>query len=360
MRPWEPRERVRVRRVSVARALVLIALCGACGPAEEVVEVDADTPRLDPLPDVIPADWIAPPQPEEDAGAPEDSNATEDTATIEDVTAPRDVRVTMDVPRDGVTARDVVDVARVDVAPAIPPGCARSASGASSTWTCNTERTARQRCVNAMTETVRCEYGCNPGAGGANATCSCGTRTNFTVWNCLADGNLHKCQNGAWLDQSCDGRGCSVRPTGTDDVCNPPAPPPGTLACSNVQWWNSYITYEHVSYGWRDTDLRMAAGTPVQLRHNSRLDRSGVHAWGYMPEFTDLTTGARFRFLHLRPQNQYATTMGRTYPAGFIVGLSGGDTRDTGYPTYSTGAHLCVQTLVTYRNAFPSGRDACR
>ncbi len=132
------------------------------------------------------------------------------------------------------------------------------------------------------------------------------------------------------------------------------------LACANVQWWNSTITYQHVSYGWNDTDLRVPAGTPVVLRHASRLERVGVYDWGYMPEFTDLVTRARFRFVHLRPQAQRATVRGREYPAGFVVGLSGGDTRDTGYPTYSTGAHLCVQTLVAYRTAFAAGRDACR
>ena len=79
-----------------------------------------------------------------------------------------------------------------------------------------------------------------------------------------------------------------------------------------------------------------------------------------MPEFTDLVTGYRFRLLHLRPQFQYATSVGHTYPAGYIVGLSGGDTADTGLGPYSTGQHLCVQTLVAYRTAFPSGVDACR
>ena len=32
---------------------------------------------------------------------------------------------------------------------------------------------------------------------------------------------------------------------------------------------------------------------------------------------------------------------------------------DTGYPTYSSGSHLCVQTLVTWRSGFPSGHDTC-
>src|SRR5205085_408343 len=49
--------------------------------------------------------------------------------------------------------------------------------------------------------------------------------------------------------------------------------------------------------------------------------------------------------------------VGQTYPAGHIVGLSGGDTHDTGYPTYSTGPHLCVQTTQNFRAVFPAGSE---
>ncbi len=136
---------------------------------------------------------------------------------------------------------------------------------------------------------------------------------------------------------------------------------PHTLSCSHVQWWNSALTYgPYMSYGWWDTDLAVSSGTPVQLRHDSRLDKHGVYGWGYMPEFTDLVTGHRFRFLHLRPAYQYATSTGTVYPAGYVVGLSGGDTADTGLGPYSTGAHLCVQTLDAYRACFPTGHDACK
>ncbi len=154
-------------------------------------------------------------------------------------------------------------------------------------------------------------------------------------------GSCGSCSDG----YTCDGSRCQA---------------PDRPSCNELQWWNSYITYEHISSGWHDTDLGIAAGTRVQLRHTSRLERTGVYGWGYMPEFTDLVTGARFRLLHLKPQNQWATDVGRVYPAGYVVGLSGGNTYDTGYPRYSTGSHLCVQTLRTYRSAFPSGRDACR
>lgn len=162
--------------------------------------------------------------------------------------------------------------------------------------------------------------------------------------NCGGDGcggSCGSCPGG----YSCDGAHCQA---------------PDRPVCGELQWWNSYITYEHISSGWRDTDLGVRSGTRIQLRHTSRLERTGVYAWGYMPEFTDLATGARFRFLHLRPQNQWATDVGRVYPAGYVVGLSGGDTRDTGLGPYSTGSHLCVQTLWSYRDAFPRGNDVCR
>ena len=151
--------------------------------------------------------------------------------------------------------------------------------------------------------------------------------------------------------------GCSHNPPGVPDTCA------GVLACSNVQWWNSALTYgPYMSSGWWDTDLAVSTHTKVQLRHASRLDKHGVYGWGFMPEFTDQVTGKRFRFLHLQiaPSLQYANVDGTIYPAGFVVGLSGGDTADTGLGTYSTGAHLCVQTLDTYRNCFPTGKDACK
>jgi hypothetical protein len=122
-----------------------------------------------------------------------------------------------------------------------------------------------------------------------------------------------------------------------------------------LEWWNVYKTSVSMDYGWWDTDLGVSSSTPVQLRHASTLYKFGVYGWGYMPEFVDTVTGDKFRFLHLRPQHMYATEVGHTYPAGYIVGVSGGDTHDTGYPTYSTGPHLCVQTIVTFGQAFPPG-----
>jgi hypothetical protein len=150
-------------------------------------------------------------------------------------------------------------------------------------------------------------------------------------------------------------KGCSPQPMGFPDFCV------GVLSCAHEQWWNTALTYgPYMSYGWWDTDLAVKHDTPVQLRHDSKLYKTGVYGWGYMPEFVDLVTNEKFRFLHLRPQKQLATNVGQVYPAGTIVGYSGGDTADTGLGTYSTGAHLCVQTLNDYRTCFPKGVDPCQ
>jgi hypothetical protein len=149
-----------------------------------------------------------------------------------------------------------------------------------------------------------------------------------------------------------------VAPPGVPDYCTTAG---AGLVCGNVQWWSSAITFgPYVSYGWWDTDLAVSNMSKVQLRHASRLEKEGVYGWGWMPEFTDTVTGKRFRFLHLQPSARYATAVGTVYPAGTIVGLSGGGTKETGYPTYSTAPHLCVQTIEKYRDVFPSGTDACK
>ncbi len=133
------------------------------------------------------------------------------------------------------------------------------------------------------------------------------------------------------------------------------------LLCENEQWWNTEISYgPWMCDGWWDTDLMVDTKTKIQLRHASRLDHEGVYDWGWMPEFTDQVTGKRFRFLHLQPSARYTTKVGTIYPAGTIVGLSGGDSKETGYPIYSSGEHLCVQTLEKYREVFPAGKDACK
>lgn len=134
-------------------------------------------------------------------------------------------------------------------------------------------------------------------------------------------------------------------------------PGDGTLTIESLlAWWHSRITWDHwTSLGWDDTDLAVSSSTAVQLRHASKLVAYGTYAWGYMPTFVDQVTGHKFKLLHLRPQHERATSIGHVYPAGYVVGYSGGDTWDTGGAGrgYSTGPHLCVQTLVGFRKAFP-------
>ncbi len=169
---------------------------------------------------------------------------------------------------------------------------------------------------------------------------SCGDHT------CGADGCGGSCGS-CGSGYSCDGAYCKQDPH--------------VLSCSSVQWWNRPLTYgPYMNYGWWDTDIAVSSSTPIQLRHDSKLYKWGIYGWGYMPEFVDMVTGEKFRLLHLRPQHTWATTVGKIYPAGYIVGLSGGDTVDTGLGPYSTGAHLCVQTLDLYRTCFPKGWDACQ
>lgn len=134
-------------------------------------------------------------------------------------------------------------------------------------------------------------------------------------------------------------------------------PGDGTFAVDALlAWWHSRWTWDSwTRSGWDDTDLAVSAGTAIQLRHASRLVGYGTYAWGYMPTFVDTVTGHKFKLLHLKPQYERATRIGNVYPAGYVVGYSGGNTWDTGGAGrgYSTGAHLCVQTLVGFRRAFP-------
>lgn len=177
-----------------------------------------------------------------------------------------------------------------------------------------------------------------------------------------ADPNtLYDCSSGALTVSASCASTCHVSPPGIADYCEGT----GMASCGAIQWWNRSITYgpyllRNGCCTWWDTDLNVAAGTPIQLRHDSRLEQHPVEAWGWQPRFTDLVTGELFQFLHMQPGAQYTRSDGATYLAGTVVGLSGGNTSDTGYPTYSTGSHLCVETIAPWTAAFPPGTDACR
>jgi beta-lactamase class A len=97
-------------------------------------------------------------------------------------------------------------------------------AGMTDRFVCDAAKTSRVRCVDGFVQSVACGYGCTPGAGGAEATCSCGASTGFSHWNCGPDGDLHACAGGlAWQDRSCGGAGCDAAPVGTSDTCRIPA-----------------------------------------------------------------------------------------------------------------------------------------
>jgi hypothetical protein len=212
-----------------------------------------------------------------------------------------------------------------------------------------------------------CPAGCQVMPAGVADTCGscpsgngayCGSELN-------QDPNtLYNCNNGTVSVLEKCGSTCHVSAPGVADYCEGGSTGTGSLSCGNLQWWNSAHTYDwqlqNGAYYWYDTDLAVGTGTPIQLRHDSKLVDAPVKAWGWQPQFIDQVTGERFQFLHLRPSDKYTTAVGTTYKAGTVVGLSGGDTADTGYNTYSTGAHLCVETLVAFSQAFPKGQDACQ
>lgn len=218
----------------------------------------------------------------------------------------------------------------------------------------------------ALTPAATCAKTCSVGTGPTGdrcAPCPSGDHAYCGETIGAASGKLYDCKDGVvTLTKDCGGK-CQVKAGGDDCATDPTPTPPGSdgLSCADLQWWNVDISYgPYMSGGWWDTDLAVDTHTKIVLRHPSKLDAEGVYDWGWMPEFTDQVTGKRFRFLHLQPSAKYTTELGKIYPAGFLVGLSGGDSVETGLGVYSTGEHLCVQTLEAWGACFPMGKDACR
>ena len=202
-------------------------------------------------------------------------------------------------------------------------------------------------CVSGHCQTPTCGHATEScSGGGCCAGLSCGNTTLGQVC----------CGNAGTSCSRADGADCC----GSLECVNGRCGSASAGSCGYLQWWNSQITYGpyRSGLGW-DTDLHCPNYTPVVLRHDSRLESAVIGNAGYMPQFVDTVTNRRFRFFHLHPQSPLATQIGHVYPAGFVVGYSGGGTADTGYPTLSSAPHLCVQTEVLYRDAFPAGVDSC-
>ncbi len=153
----------------------------------------------------------------------------------------------------------------------------------------------------------------------------------------------------------------------------PPAAAGPSALCRQPLWWNappavpeSRSVNQTGGYAteW-DQDLIVPSGTPVQLPRAAQLLAQQAYPWGWQPTFLDLESGHVFRFLHLKPQAAWAVQVGAIYPSATVVGLTGGDTLDTGFgqdcagKPCSTGAHLCVQADAHVAALFPPGGPVC-
>ena len=220
--------------------------------------------------------------------------------------------------------------------------------------------------ILALVIGLACAAGCSPpedAAPASRAPTEPGGSVDLTSTSAWWNAGWTWCSNGCGF---CPANGlCSDTDPSIRCNCTGHCDPQGS--CSYVFDWG---TGGVVTGKWWDTDLSVAEWTPIEVPHDSKLLNWGVYAWGYMPTFLDLVTNKTFQFLHLHPTDQngrdakYATAKGTVYPGGTVVGLSGGNTCDTGKGSacsppayqYSSGSHLCVETPngTYFRDAFPS------
>jgi hypothetical protein len=229
--------------------------------------------------------------------------------------------------------------------------------------------------------------GCHPEPAGTNAFCneSCAAAVagSSPIYNCTADRSARqRCNLGVVETDPCMFGDCITQPNGVDDIC-PSDPTLGNadMYCPGgncVHWWNCRVTYQYqyaTSHDW-DTDMHVADGTPIILPHRSRLTAVYLAGSGFQPEFTDLVSGQWMHFNHLHLNSEFGgddhalgpvqlvsltdtSHPDHVYPAGWVVGFSGGGTRRTGYlgtdssgnvctGGHSTAAHFCVVTTSAH------------
>jgi len=125
--------------------------------------------------------------------------------------------------------------------------------------------------------------------------------------------------------------------------------PPGRPA--PIRWWSYKPSYSYATCTKTmiDNDVgAIGAGNTIVLPHEAEYlgDASNTcftcpgGAWGLSPVFYDRVTGKKFHFNHLKPgwnTLDPRTDVGKTFKAGSFVGVSGGDTCETGYRC--TGSH---------------------
>ena len=207
--------------------------------------------------------------------------------------------------------------------------------------------------------------------------------TSSAIYTCTADRSARtRCHAGFIQSDACTFGACITQPSGVDDLCPPdPSTSNASTYCAGgscVHWWNCRVTYQYQYAGsadW-DTDYHMPDGTPIALAHASRLSAVYTAGSGFQPEFTDLVSGEWMHFNHLHLNSEFGGNNGaigpvqmvsmtdpahvdHVYPAGWVVGFSGGGTTRTGYlgtdaagnvctGGHSTAAHFCAVTRVTH------------
>jgi len=208
--------------------------------------------------------------------------------------------------------------------------------------------------------------------------------TSSGVYTCTSDHTARtRCHGGYVQVDTCAFGPCIGQPTGVDDLCPPdPSITNASMFCGSagacVHWWNCRITYQYQYSGsgeW-DTDFHMPDGTPIALPHVSQLTAANLGVAGFEPEFTDLVSGEWMHFNHLHLNSEFGgnnDAIGpvqmvsmtdpafpdHVYPAGYVVGFSGGGTSATGYwgtdaagnvctGGVSTASHFCAVTRVAH------------
>jgi hypothetical protein len=128
--------------------------------------------------------------------------------------------------------------------------CNDSAYQGQQLWTCSAGNL--HKCDNGAAVEQTCSDGCDVNAVGSDDTCKTATPPpppppgwncndsayqGAQVWTCSA-GNLFKCVGGVAQEQTCSD-GCNVNAIGTDDTCKtaaPPPPPPPSWSCANSSY----------------------------------------------------------------------------------------------------------------------------
>lgn len=204
----------------------------------------------------------------------------------------------------------------------------------------------------------------------ALAAASCGPT------GAVGNEGAHGGANGYYCpDQACTSAGgCCTGGSCASPTC---IPVPSGLPAP-VQWWTQNATYSaappnsgcSTSY---DLDNGNIQNQVIVLPHDSEYlgdyssyaYNSCAGAWGFGPSFYDTVTGVKFHLNHIRPGFGAAalgnTQTGTMLKAGSYVGISGGNTCETGYCSngYSSTYGYTQCLVSSCGGANKNGNGAC-